>query len=269
MTAQAGAINLLEKYTALNRSIDDARHENAQIQSKKESILQQVEKLRGERVDAQAQTTQAREDTVTLNKQVQEELVKCAELEDGHAQALLDKMETRRQLEFAKQYVQEQRHEFLEKSRDFRTTCKRMRLSASAVGEEEASSKAFLERHDVNVDWSDSDEHVNDVELEHALAEHARRKLERDKAQRALQAAQARENISLKKAADRLERKKQSLAQLERVRRDNADAENELKDLDQQTREARDMAHNYEQGEVQCFNHVIVHVSVGLACDSH
>jgi len=248
-TAQAGAINLLEKYTLLNRGMDDARRENARIQSEKESIHQQIERLRLERVDMEEQTVQAREDTITLNKDIQDALTKYAEVEDRHAQALLAKMEARRQLEFAKQNVEEQRQDFLGKSRDFRTTCKRMRLSASAVGEDMAISKAFLERHDVNVDWSDDDGNVKDAELEQALVEHARRKEERDEAERALLVTQARENISTQQSAGRLERKKQSLAQLERVRKDNADVENQLKDLDKQTKEAREMAHNFEKGE--------------------
>ena len=247
-SSSAGAMGLFEKYTALNRGMDDARREYTRIQSEKESIRQQMERLQVERVEMEAQTTQAREDTVGLNRDVQDALVKYAELEDRHAQALLEKMEARRQLEFAKNYVEEQRQEFLGGSRDFRTTCKRMRLSASAIGEDMAISTAFLEHHGVNVDWSDDDSCVEDTELNEAIAEHARSKDARDEAERVLQTVHTRETSSSEQSDRRLERKSQLLAQLERIRKDNADSEIRLKDLDEQTKEARELAHNYEKG---------------------
>jgi hypothetical protein len=134
-TAQAGAIHLLEKYTALNRSMDDARCENVRIQSEKETIRQEIDRLKQERVDMEAQTVQARDET-RLHSDVQDALRKCKEVESSHAQALLE----------------QERLDFLEQSRDFRTTCKRMRLSASKVGHDVATSRAFLERHRVLVD---------------------------------------------------------------------------------------------------------------------
>ena len=256
-TAQAGAIHLLEKYTALNRCMDDARSENARIQSEKETIRQEIERLEQERVDMEAQTVQARDESSTLHKDVQDALVKCTELEKRHAQALLEKMEARRQLDLAKTLVEQQRQDFLEQSRDFRTTCKRMRLSASAVGEDMATSKAFLKRHNVSVNWSDNDgSEGGDAELQQVLSQHARWKAERDEAERALQDTQAREKLSAERASTRLERKNQLRAQLERVRRDNTEAENHLKDLDQQTREAREMAHNFEKGRLHIEYHV-------------
>ena len=101
-----GAMALLEKYSALNRGMDEARRENSLTKSKMDSVRQQIERLRVERQDMEAQTQDAREDTVDLHKDVQEALAKLRELEDNHAQALLEKMGAQRQLDFTRQYVE-------------------------------------------------------------------------------------------------------------------------------------------------------------------
>jgi hypothetical protein len=47
---------------------------------------------------------------------------------------------------------------------------------------------------------------------------------------------------------------------VERVRRETTDCEHQLRDLDQQTKEAREMAHNYEKGKFttnSCRLHVL------------
>jgi hypothetical protein len=246
-----GAMALLEKYTDLNRGMDKARRENSLTKSKMESVRQQIERLRVERQDMEAQTLDAREDTVDLHKDVQEALAKLRELEDKHAQALLEKMGAQRHLDFSKQYVEEQRQRFLETSRDFRTCCKRMRLSASAVGEDMVTSKAFLERYGGCYSDDESDGTQKDTELEQVMDEHRRRKDARDEAGRVLRALQVKEQGSSERSSSRSERKGQLLAQLDRVHRDNVDLEQQLKSLDQQTREAREMAHNLEKGEFQ------------------
>ena len=240
---------LLEKYSALNRGMDESRRENSLTKSMMESVRQQIERLRVERQDLEAQTQVAREDTVDLHKDVQEALAKLRELEDKHAQALLEKMGAQWRVEFTKQYVDDQRQRFLETSRDFRTTCKRMRLSASAVGDDTVISKAFLERHGGFYSDDESDGTQKDAELEQLMEEHRRRKNARDEAVRVLHAVQVKEKDCLERSASRSERKGQLLAQLDRIHKENVDLEQQLKSLDQQTREAREMSHNLEKGE--------------------
>lgn len=262
-TTGAGAINLLEKYTTLNRSMDDARRENSQIQAEKESIQLEIDKLQTQRVEMQEQTQQARDETGVLSTRVNEALDEYNKLEQRHAQALLDKTEAHRQLQFTKSFIDSSRLEFLQQSRDFRTTCKRMRLSASSVGEESATCMAFLERHDVSVDWTnDIQDTMDNGDLERAIQTHAQCLQERNDAQRTLAAVRAREEASSQKSQSRQSQKNKLLAQLERVRRETMDCENQLKDLDQQTKEAREMAHNYEKGEFAQVHLVDYHVSL-------
>ena len=247
-----GAMALLEKYSALNRGMDEARRENARNKSKVESMRQQIQRLRVERHEMEGKTEQAREETARLHKDVQEALAEYAQLEDEHAQALLEKMNAHRQCEFTKQFVEEERQGFLEASRDFRTACKRMRLAASAVGEDMATSKSFLEIHqkeDIDFDSAfDGNVIQKDEELDQAMEEHERLKKARDKAERSLRAVQLKEKATSQKSSSRSERKAQLLAQLDRVRKDNSDLERQLKAIDQQTREAREMAHSFERG---------------------
>lgn len=250
-----GAMALLEKYSALNRGMDEARRENSLTKSKIDSVRQQIERLRVERQDMEGQVHDARGDTVDLHRDVQEALAKLRELEDNHAQALLEKMAAQRQVDFTKQYVEEQRQRFLETSRDFRTCCKRMRLSASAVGEDMLTSKAFLEHHGGCYSEDESDGTQKDTDVEQVMDEHGRRKGARDEAGRVLRAVQVKEKASSERSASRSERKGQLLAQLDRVRKDNVDLEQQLKSLDQQTREAREMAHNLEKGE---FKYIVI-----------
>lgn len=246
---------LLEKYTALNRGMEEARREVAATKSKMESVRQEIERLRVERRNMEAQTQDAREDAVGLHGDVEEALAKLGELEGAHARALLHKMEAQRKLDFTKQYVKDQRQQFLETSRDFRTCCKRMRLSTSsaAVGEDIVFSKAFLERHGACYNGEDEESNEKDAELDPAMAEHRRRKSARDEAERVLQAIQVKEKDSSERSASRSERKSHLIAQLDRVRKDNADLEQQLKSLDQQTREAREMSHNLERGKLDYF----------------
>jgi chromosome segregation ATPase len=248
-SSEPGAMALLEKYTALNRGMDESRREAAATKSKMESVRQQIENLRIERREMEAQTQDAKEDTVGLLKDVQEALAKLRELEDRHAQALLNKTEAHRRFHFTKQYVEEQRQEFLETSRDFRTCCKRMRLSTSAVGEDIVTSKAFLERHGAYYS-EDEESDEKDTEVDQAMEAHRRSKNARDEAERVLRAIQVKERVSSQRSASRSERKSQLLAQLDRVRKDNADLEQQLKSLDQQTREAREISHNLEKGKL-------------------
>jgi chromosome segregation ATPase len=249
-SSQPGAMALLEKYTALNRGMDEARREASATKSKMESVRQQIDRLRVERRNMEAQTQDAKEDTVGLHKDVQEALAKLRELEDRHAQALLNKMEAQRRLDFTKQYVEEQRQQFLETSRDFRTCCKRVRLSTSAIGEDLVISKAFLERHGAYYS-EDEESDEKDTEFDQTMVEHRRRKSARDGTERVLRAIQVKEKDSSERSASRSERKSQLLAQLDRVRKDNADLEQQLKSLDHQTREAREMSHNLEKGKLE------------------
>jgi len=85
-----------------------------------------------------------------------------------------------------------------------------------------------------------------DCQLE-AIQAHAQCKQERDEAQRTLEAVRAREEAASQKSSSRESQKNKLLAQLERVRRVTTDCEIQLKDIDQQTKEAREMAHNYEK----------------------
>jgi predicted nuclease with TOPRIM domain len=243
-----GAINLLEKYTTLNRSMDDARRENAKIQAEMESIRLEIEKLQSQRVEMKAPTKQAQDETASLHTRVNDALDEYNKLEQRHSQALLNKTEACRQLQFTKSYIDSSRLDFLQQSRDFRTTCKRMRLSASAVGEESATSMAFLEHHHVTVDWTnDTQDTTDNGDLEQAIQAHAQCKQERDEAQRTLEAVRAREEAASIKSSSRESQKNKLLAQVERVRRETTDCEHQLRDLDQQTKEAREMAHNYEK----------------------
>lgn len=256
-----GAINLLEKYTTLNRSMDDARRENAKIQAEMESIRLEIEKLQSQRVEMKAQTKQAQDETASLHTRVNDALDEYNKLEQRHSQALLNKTEACRQLQFTKSYIDSSRLDFLQQSRDFRTTCKRMRLSASAVGEESATSMAFLEHHHVTVDWTnDTQDTTDNGDLEQAIQAHAQCKQERDEAQRTLEAVRAREEAASIKSSSRESQKNKLLAQVERVRRETTDCEHQLRDLDQQTKEAREMAHNYEKGKFttnSCRLHVL------------
>ena len=100
---------------------------------------------------------------------------------------------------------------------------------------------------------------MDNGDLEQAMQTHAQSQQERNDAQRTLEAVRAREEASSQKSSSRQSQKNKLLAQLERVRRETMDCENQLKDLDQQTKEAREMAHNYEKGKFTHVNLVYYH----------
>lgn len=158
-------MNLMEKYQSLNRGIDEARRGTSNLVESKETLLLQVEQLIQDRELMQQQIAQASEESTLLQQDIQQQLLvetTTTTRKSGSTTASTSLASStnvrdyhhhqRRRVEFLRDYAQEQRRNFEESSRTFRTNVKRLKLISMECGLEEDTailSQAFLNIHGV------------------------------------------------------------------------------------------------------------------------
>jgi chromosome segregation ATPase len=268
-SAPAGAMALYEKYSALHSGIEEARQQISQCQQDQDTLRDKIQRAREERVEMQQETERAKKETQDLHSQVQEALQENDATEQERL-TLMECTNARRNYQVTKQYIQDQHQSYLESSRDFRQRCKRLRVTASAVGAPMATSHAFLALHaeDLSAEeleylacpMEQQDEEQLDEELEQALEEHERSKKTRDDARADLQRVRKLDQESRGRAMNRRHKKEQLEAQLERLRNDVTDLRLELSTIENETQEAKEYAQNFERG-MSCWASFKVKVS--------
>lgn len=137
------AMNLFEKYSCLNQSIDETREILKQVRWKIEQTNESIESTRQERDSMQRDTSTAHAEANDFHRQVDEAYEKLSKIQTEHSRILMEKQRAERQLEGVKSFVEENRRQFLDQSREFRASCKRVRLRANDLGLEYAPSRAF------------------------------------------------------------------------------------------------------------------------------
>lgn len=168
-------MNLMEKYQSLNRGIDDARRATSNLVESKETLLLQVEQLIKDREIMLQQIAQASRESTLLQEDIQQQLMvtttgiavsTTTAANSASADARNYHQHQRRRVDFLRDYAQEQRRNFAESSRTFRTTVKRLKLVSMECGLEEDTailSQAFLNvngaghHHDVELPEKDDD----------------------------------------------------------------------------------------------------------------
>ena len=224
----------------------------------------------------------ARNDYDALQKRVNNALQESASSK-LYNKALMDRNQAHRYLQVTKQLVQQQRRGFLEESRNFRSTIKRLKLTSCATD----VSEAFLQIHGSTTasrsseDFTGDDEH-NERGKEHDTA--ANRELVEDEChkqamaisgmedsheddvelhvallayQRAYQARAATEHAfnnameAFTEIQDQVQQRQSKQAvlqqQLERIRATVQQLEGEMQETEEQTRECQALAESYRQ----------------------
>jgi chromosome segregation ATPase len=265
-------MSLLEKYSSIHRGIDQARDETASMRLKIEETQQQIERLKEERASMKDQTKIHGTERKTLESQTEQALVELMELEQTHSIVLAEHGQAKSKLDNVKRLAQEHRQAFLEDTRAFRSSCKRLCVRAGLLGLTHAPLGAYrivqqTRGKDAHLLQEDDDESSsstnlntgcgrgqdydkkNDEEMTQALLCYQNYQKSHRLAEQARDDTAAKKNGIVEKAENRKNRKAQLQAQLERIQKDVGQLESQIAMVGEQTAEAKDMGNNFENGE--------------------
>lgn len=131
--ASCGAVALLEKYSALNSGIDEARRQTAASHSRLESVNSQIEARRSERNAMAVKKKEAEADAAELGAKVKESRRRAEATAQARKDAARDRDAAKEEVEKTRMRVENEREAFLQERREFRLKCKRIRLEATAL----------------------------------------------------------------------------------------------------------------------------------------
>ena len=137
------AMNIFEKFSSLNRSIEETRQTMKAIRIKIEEIQQSIQTSRQEQTTMKRDIQVAQKESSEFHQQVDQGNETLFQLQADQSRAMVEHRRAQRELENVKMFVEEHRRQFLERSRDFRASCRRARFSAATMGLEYASLRAF------------------------------------------------------------------------------------------------------------------------------
>ncbi|KAL3794122.1 hypothetical protein ACHAW5_009956 [Stephanodiscus triporus] len=130
-TSRPGAMSLLDKYSSINASIEDARRRVAEVRSALERANEKNISLREERNGMLAEAERAASDQMRLAAELKEAKVahraKLAEMEGVRR----DHRIARSEYDGARRRIDEERIAFFERCREFRSAIKRVRVASS------------------------------------------------------------------------------------------------------------------------------------------
>jgi chromosome segregation ATPase len=275
---QQPVMSLLDKYSNLHRSIDQAREETADHRSQIQENQQLLEKLMEDRHRMEADEQKAQEQRQELAEETDQALKELIQIEQDYALEVSNKDQAKTHLEAATQRADAYRQIFLEATRDFRSACKRLCVRGGRLGMMHAPLGAYAVVHQepqlqtifqdgASQPQNDGD-HGGDHNGDHDGDDHElEQALERlkDFEKTYLQAKEARDNISskkeesLEKAGKRNTQRRQLQSQLDRIMQDVQDVKEQNEVLQQQTKESREMASNFEKGELPDI-HIFLHI---------
>jgi predicted nucleic acid-binding Zn-ribbon protein len=177
-------MSIMEKYQSLNRGIDDARRDTAALQDETEDYQAQLEALQDAcRTMEQDELVVAQEESVALQSRIQDIRTARTDAAPGSSDAATttttvgdastttstpcDYAYQKRRVDFLKDYIAQQRHDFCEESRDFRLNMKRIKLSESSSSAflDTSVSRAFLQSNGVHVANDDDGDDGDDDDV--------------------------------------------------------------------------------------------------------
>lgn len=259
-----GAMSLLDKYAQINANIDEARRRVASTRSELETTNQSIENLREERDAMEIETGTAVDELHRFEdelKRVENEyrlrVEEKKKVEGEYRLARRDGNDTRRQMDL-------DRLAFLERCREFRSACKRMRVAATLLvldgggGLNEGEGDVWRRLHDEDLD-SDEDWDKNaigrrgkkkksDDEMERVIKDEKECRAAFIEAECALHAARNEQDGAVQRCNDRNQKLTQQRAQLERHRREVEELEREIGQVNDEIVKANQDAKSYENG---------------------
>ena len=289
--SRPGAMSLLDKYSSINSSIEDARRRVAEVRSALERTEEKILSLRESRNGMLAEAERAASDQIRLASELKE-------AKDAHRTKLVemdgvrhDHRITRLGYEGARRRIDEERIAFLERCREFRSAIKRMRVESSIFvlgggGDNFESNKVATDEVDLwrrllqDEDFSandddDVDEKEQVQEGDFSLNKDLERSDKRKRKKADLEVEQAEtdekesrealievecalhdERTKIDEAAKRSNARNQRLtqqrAQLQRHRKEVEEMEREIQLVKDNILQENQLANTFEKGEGRC-----------------
>ncbi len=289
--SRPGAMSLLDKYSSINSSIEDARRRVAEVRSALERTEEKILSLRESRNGMLAEAERAASDQIRLASELKE-------AKDAHRTKLVemdsvrhDHRITRLGYEGARRRIDEERIAFLERCREFRSAIKRMRVESSIFvlgggGDNFESNKVATDEVDLwrrllqDEDFSandddDVDEKEQVQEGDFSLNKDLERSDKRKRKKADLEVEQAEtdekesrealievecalhdERMKIDEAAKRSnarnQRMTQQRAQLQRHRKEVEEMEREIQLVKDNILQENQLANTFEKGEGRC-----------------
>lgn len=276
-----GAMSLLDKFASINASIDDARRRVAEFRSSLERANDRIQGLREERNGMAVEAERAAAEKSRLESDLRE-------AREAHRAAVAerDRAERERQVaaseeKRARKRVDDERAAFLERCREFRASCKRMRVAASILvldgggsfdAKADASDEQDLWRRLQDEEFSDDDEEEEDggrdsmgndegrsnkrrkpkrpdPEVELAEKEERGSRQALIEAECALHAERMKNDDAVRRNDARNQRLVQQRAQLLRHRKEVEELEREIQSVKDGVVKENQMAKSFEAGE--------------------
>ena len=132
-TSRPGAMSLLDKYASINASIEDARKRVAATRTQLESTNAAIEKLCEERNGMTEETESAKADASRIQFDLKEAIAERNAKLNAKTRVEREFQMAKREYHETRQRMDAERMDFLEQGREFRASCKRMRVAASIL----------------------------------------------------------------------------------------------------------------------------------------
>jgi hypothetical protein len=265
-----GAMALLQKFAALNNHIEEIRQQRNSVLREIDSVQQQLVDVGEDREKMCEKTDEAGKSLIQLEQRTKDALDSQLQVEKGHSEALLTNQVCARRLEAARQDTLESQQAFLERTRNFRHSCRRLQIRAQHMGIQHASLRAWIaakgetisgtdlvgdQRHQTygsryrnsKFDIRDPDSWglevvQGDEELHELFLKYESKKSDLDLAQKNREIARIAWQEQLTNADTRRDRRTRLEEQLRRIEGDNDALESQMRELEWQTARVRETA---------------------------
>lgn len=252
-----GAMSLLDKYAAINANIEEARRRVASTRSELESTQQRIENLQNDRRAMEGETTAANEELARLEEELKRSKIEHTEKLDEKQRIDAEYRLACDENSNAKRHIDSERLSFLERCREFRSSCKRMKVAATLLVLD-GGGGGFDKEDDVwrRLQEDDDEESApakkrrgDDVEMERVAKDEKEQREAFIEAECALHAAKAEHEQAVERCDARNQKLTQQRAQLGRHRREVEELEREIGAVKDEIVKANQDAKSYENCE--------------------
>jgi uncharacterized coiled-coil DUF342 family protein len=255
-------MSLLDKYASINSSIEDARRRAASARAIVDATNSKIHELREHRAEMVGQIRDANTEASKLKEALEKYTVVQRE-------KIAEKNRVERENNMAKMaytetqnLIDQERIAFLERCREFRAMCRKIRAAASILvldggggcfdARRDAGDEVDLWRklQDDDVSEDEGGEHKKiDPELDEAEKDEKKSRENHIEAECGLDTTRSEHENATKRSSARRAKLSQQRAQLERHRQEVEELEREIKTSKDAIVEANQLAKTFEEGE--------------------
>ncbi|GKY96156.1 hypothetical protein MPSEU_000575600 [Mayamaea pseudoterrestris] len=255
--AENRRMSLFNRYATLGDEASAMRKRRKALEEEMEAIQNKQVALDHEQVRLGRAAQAAQASTETFHGKIRKLQTEHQQVKDAMDEVTIARDAVRRRRDNMQSEGRLERIRFLELSREFRASCKRLRASALACGLEQASMQAYLETNGVDIhshDHVDDDKVMlddddldddpatwkiesNDKELAKRLEIYTNKKQFNDEASDKVQRAEAAKQVIWKQLQSRQAQEDNLQGQAERIAKDNADLEQQIEEMQRLTRD--------------------------------